>query len=135
MTLDELGQHITPRALRLVNLLSKWWDDQDHEAAAEFKWTYYQRILSDPEAITIKILDRADNLWDMTRMLKSPGLKRGQVSWADRYARKTMAEFGPLIDQCIHPEAIVLYNNHLKMSMTAVANYHEMSAVPSQSTR
>lgn len=132
ITLSDLEQDITPRALHLVDLLTKWWDDQDHEAAAEYKYEYYHRILGDPEAVTIKVLDRVDNLSDMTKMLSVPGLKKGQVRWAERYARKTMAEFGPLIDKCTFPMAIQRYHEHLRLCLSAISKYYELSALSTQ---
>jgi GTP pyrophosphokinase len=79
------------RVAHLVHLLTQWWaDDAPQPIKAEAKPKYYGAILKEPEAMDIKLLDRADNLWSMVRMLPS---NRG---WAERYLKRTLDEVGPV---------------------------------------
>lgn len=87
--LRELG--VSARTTAIVKTLSKWWSDHaSQEEKNEGKVVYYANIISDPEVLTIKLLDRADNLWEMRRDLDEP---YGNLKWSRNYARKTRTEF------------------------------------------
>ena len=90
------------RTLELVHILTKTYgDDAPEDVKAVEKPKYYARIMSDPDAITLKVLDRIDNMRDMRRMLEGLDLTltrdRGRKRWAQRYLEKTRDEFQPLI--------------------------------------
>jgi (p)ppGpp synthase/HD superfamily hydrolase len=82
------------RVVRMVSLLTKLPKSYEEEfGEAKAKQVYYGRILTDPDAVFCKIVDRIDNLRDATRTaLGSPTMKR----FAARYLAKTLAEFPPL---------------------------------------
>lgn len=83
------------RVAELVRLLTKWWpDDAAADIKNEGKPVYYGAIASDAEALAVKLLDRADNLESMVRMLP-----RGR-DWALRYHRKSTREVAPLAEVC-----------------------------------
>lgn len=75
---DELERHFPARVVELVVLLTK--------PRSGDKAQYYAGILLDQEAVELKLLDRADNLFDMLRVL--PKEKR----WAKNYYEKTKVE-------------------------------------------
>ncbi|HEY9720437.1 MAG TPA: HD domain-containing protein [Oscillatoriaceae cyanobacterium] len=92
---SEIEAAFPPRTAELVRLLTKWWpDDASQEIKAEGQPVYYGAILQDADATALKLLDRADNLRDMVRMLPH---KR---DWAARYLRKTRREIAPIADEC-----------------------------------
>lgn len=112
LTLDDLiraGFH--GQTIAIVEVLSKWWSDEfvltaeglketirpkemHRRIREEFKPAYYAKIALEPEAVAVKLLDRADNLRDMVKALP------GQRSWAERYLRKTREELSPLAANC-----------------------------------
>ena len=73
---------------RAVHLLTKWWPD---DTSADDKTInmafYYDGILTNMDAINIKLLDRHDNLRDMLLLLPQ------KTSWVKKYLRKTEDEF------------------------------------------
>lgn len=81
---------IPDRTVTLVRLLTKWWVTADCPDNHEDKAEYYRRILTDPAALALKLLDRTDNLRDLRRVLPN---KR---KWAMAYAGKTIREFSLL---------------------------------------
>lgn len=85
------------RVIDLVEALTKWWPDGDKRQAELAKPSYYARILSDPDATALKLLDRADNLDDMLRILPS------SPRWCRNYLNKTAREFEPLYRACRNP--------------------------------
>jgi (p)ppGpp synthase/HD superfamily hydrolase len=90
-TLTDLRMHeFTPRTIVLVHLMSKL------PGGKASKSRYYDAILSDPDALLIKLLDRTDNLSEANVV----GIK--DKSFAPWYARKTRAEIAPLADACAH---------------------------------
>lgn len=90
-SLEDIQAAFPERVAHLVHLLTQWWpDDAPQPIKAEAKPQYYAAILKEPEAIDIKLIDRADNLWSMVRMLPS---SRG---WAERYLRRTRDEVDPV---------------------------------------
>lgn len=130
ITMKDLEQcGFPPRTLTIVQLLSKWWDNSRSEkeltveafkvhcerVRSEFKPAYYQRIAEDHDAVVIKLLDRADNLMDMVKVVHE---KR---PWATSYLRKTAAEFGPVLLANRNPQAIIRYNAALGMLSRALA--------------
>lgn len=100
------------RILTLVELLTKTYgDNASPEIKAVEKPKYYARILTDVEAVRLKLLDRTDNLRDMKRMVKRNPDER-LVKWAVRYCKKTEDEFGPLlarVDNSASPDAHIVW--------------------------
>lgn len=91
-SLDDIRRVFPERVAHLVHLLTQWWaDDAPQSIKVEAKPKYYAAILREPEAIDIKLIDRADNLWSMVRMLPR---NRG---WAERYLKRSTEEIGPLV--------------------------------------
>lgn len=104
ITREDLSQHFSPRVVELVHLLTQWWDDHaSQEIKKSEKPKYYSAILRDSEAINIKLLDRADNLNDMTRML--PNAR----SWAEKYLRRSLEEVGPLAEAADNPQCRAIF--------------------------
>lgn len=100
VTLDDLRERFPERVVHLVNLLTKWWPDDAHmNIKASEKPKYYGAILADPDAMAVKLLDRADNLQDMVRML--PRMR----GWAERYLKKTEREIRPILEACPNARA------------------------------
>ena len=84
-------ERFSARAIFLVRLLSKWWPEgTPPDLVAIYKRAYYAAIQTDPEAVQLKLLDRARNLEDMLKVVNT---KR---RWAEKYYRKTVSEIGPL---------------------------------------
>ena len=69
-------------------------DDAPPEVKRTGKPKYYGAILKDTEAIDLKLLDRADNVRDMVRVI--PKARR----WAERYLAKTELEIAPIWEAC-----------------------------------
>lgn len=116
-TLDDLAAHFPPRTLDLVRRMTKWWPD-DASAAVKLEGNprYYGAILEDPAATAIKLLDRADNLWSMVRML--PQLQ----DWAQRYYRKSQEEVAPLAEVAINREAAARFTAAHRALAAALEN-------------
>jgi GTP pyrophosphokinase len=94
-TIDKLSQHFPERTVHLVHLLTQTWSDHaSSEVKKAKKPSYYQGILGDVEAIQIKLLDRADNLRDMIRILPKA------TRWAENYYKSTESEMTPLFRIC-----------------------------------
>lgn len=93
-TADMAAAGFRPRTVELVSLLTKWWGLSVAPDAVENKAEYYRRILTDPDAIALKLLDRADNLDDMRRV------SADFVPWARAYFKKTGEEFAALRNAC-----------------------------------
>ncbi len=133
LTLDDLikvGFH--GETVALVKVLTKWWSDEfvltpggvkedlrpkdvQRRITEEFKPAYYARIANEPEAVCLKLLDRADNLHDMVKAL--PGERR----WAARYLEKTRREFGDLVHACQNARVIGRFNAALESLEKALA--------------
>jgi (p)ppGpp synthase/HD superfamily hydrolase len=92
------------RVVELVVLLTQSWaDDAPKEIKEREKPAYYAAILADPDAVCLKLLDRADNLRDMTRMLpRSP-------RWAEKYLHRSETELAPLYDACTNEGVRISY--------------------------
>lgn len=118
-TRDELSEHFPERVIRLVVLLTKWWPDDAHPSLkATEKPKYYGAILEDAEAMAIKLLDRADNLQDMVRML--PRMR----GWAERYLSKTEREIQPILEACPNERARTEYVKALADLQRALGRGH-----------
>ncbi len=108
VTLEDLEDRFPPRVVEIVRLLSKWWpDDAPNEIKIAENPKYYGAILRDPEAVDVKLLDRADNLLDIARML--PRARR----WAERYLMRTEKEVSPVFEISSNKEARRLYSQAL----------------------
>lgn len=91
-TIEEISAEFPPRVVELVTLLTKWWPEEAPKEVKERELhKYYAAILEDAEAIDLKLLDRADNLGDMVRMV--PKARK----WTERYLKKTDAQFPPIV--------------------------------------
>lgn len=116
--LEDLAALFPERVVRLVDLLTKWWpDDAPPDIKAREKPKYYGAILDDPEAMAVKLLDRADNLQDMVRML--PRMR----GWAERYLRKTEREIRPIAEACPNAMARELYARAIADLQAALAHH------------
>lgn len=82
-----------PESWTLVDLLTKKDDDKD---------AYYGWIRRNLAAVNLKLLDRADNLEDMFKMLRAtPRVDtiKGNLRWAQSYLKKSVLEINPLCDE------------------------------------
>ena len=105
VTQDEVDAAFGPEIGRLVAVLTKAWpDDAPAEVKRVGKPPYYAGIAADPVATAIKLLDRADNLESMVRMLPA------RSDWALRYWRQTAQEVGPLAARCRNQVAVEAYD-------------------------
>jgi (p)ppGpp synthase/HD superfamily hydrolase len=93
ITLEEVRRRFPDRVAHLVHLMTQWWPDDAPPAVKERERPkYYAAILEDPDAIHLKLLDRADNLHDMVRAI--PQSRR----WAENFCRRSKEEMSPLYD-------------------------------------
>lgn len=103
--LEDVGTQFPDRVVHLVRLLSKWWpDDAPQELKRTEKPKYYGAIEQDQDAMAIKLLDRADNMEDMVRML--PKARR----WAEKYLSKTEREIRPIYEASTNTVARTYYD-------------------------
>src|SRR5262249_13840726 len=117
-TLDILREKgVCTRTLTLVDYLTKTWEDKAFGPDIDvLKKAYYDRILTDPEAVALKILDRAHNMVSFTEVCQlNPSTYKGDhwsaVKWSFRYLKKTAIEFPPLLDVCQYPRAVEIFRN------------------------
>lgn len=116
VTREQLAARFPDRVTELVEVLTKWWpDDAPREVKAVGKPKYYGAILQDPDAMAIKLLDRADNLLDMVRTL--PRMR----AWAERYHSKTAREIQPIAEACPNRAAREAYGRALEELARALA--------------
>jgi len=89
ITLADLARdtRVSPRTLKLVTALTKWWSDHQQDQTAE-KAEYYGRILLDPEAIGLKVADRIDNISEMITLWNRDDIKNGTRRWIERTSRR-----------------------------------------------
>ncbi len=89
---EDLDAQFPPRVVELVRLLSQWWPD---DATEDVKRTevpkFYSAISKDPDALVIKLFDRADNLNEMAQTIGS------DPKWAELYLKKSFKEMAPLL--------------------------------------
>jgi (p)ppGpp synthase/HD superfamily hydrolase len=89
VTMDEIYDEFPIETGNIVKLLTKWWGDS---STADEKLAnnaiYYSGIMTNQDAINIKLLDRVDNLRDMLLLLPK------QTRWVQKYTAKTDKEFG-----------------------------------------
>lgn len=108
VTLEAIQAEFPARIAELVQLLTKWWpDDADPELKRREKPKFYGALLQDQEAIEVKLLDRADNLDDMVRMV--PRAR----AWAERYLKKTESELAPVLEASKNPRVQETYRRSL----------------------
>lgn len=131
LTLEDLRREFPEKVVRMVNLLTKWWaDDAPAEIKAVEKPKYYGTLLSEKgEAIEVKLLDRADNLVDMALMLPR---SRG---WAERYLKKTLKEFEPVLAVSENPRALSIYRAAVARLQKALASTPSEFRAASSSAR
>lgn len=117
VTIDELSAEFPERVVRLVRLLSQCWpDDAPNEVKERERPKYYREILTDTEAIDIKLLDRADNLLDMVRGL--PKVQR----WASKYLARTEPELAEVYAASQNEYARSFYQSALEKLRLALRN-------------
>lgn len=82
----------------LVELVTKWWESgvPDPKLEAEYKSRYYEDILRETRACSLKILDRIDNLRDFAKVAR---MGPSSHKWAERYLLKTKKELIPISDK------------------------------------
>lgn len=119
---EDLESEFPPRVVQLVKLMTQWWADH---APKEVKQTevpkYYAAILKDPDAVALKLLDRADNLNDMADTIAvSP-------SWAARYLKKSLDEMPPLLASRANPKATEICLAAIERLKAAVNRYQSRS--------
>ncbi len=123
VTYEELSRKFPSRVVELVRLLSHWWDDQapDHVKNAELP-KYYAAILKDPDAISLKLMDRADNLNDMAETVNVT------PKWAERYLKKSKREMKALLQAPeANPASCRLYQRALDRLTQALERHHQTS--------
>ncbi len=132
----DLACDFPPVVVRLVARLTKWWaSDATPEDKAVNTPLYYEHIAADPVALDLTLLDRADNLTDLVRMLdalatpdsaSSPGDVGdfGQhYRWAVRYATATRADFGPLVPRVTNVGIVTDFTHALDVMEQAIDRY------------
>lgn len=104
-SLEDLADRFPPRVVDLVRRLTKWWpDDAPGDVKRAGNPVYYGAIREDADALAVKLLDRADNLWSMVHML--PRAR----SWAVKYLRKSLEEVAPLAGACTNAVAVAAFS-------------------------
>lgn len=94
------------RTIVLARLLTKWWESGDEEEDGD-KPAYYARILEDPDAVALKLLDRTDNMQDVARIVTA------RREFAERYLKKTRREFAPLLERCDNAYVMRVFQERL----------------------
>lgn len=126
-TVEELEAEFPSEVVGVVLLLTQWWED---EAPIEFRrreWPkYYGAIARNPDALNIKLLDRADNLNDMARAIHVVRTKR----WAEVYWRRTQEEFVPLMNANPDPFCLSAYENALAALRSQLDGHVEVRPQP-----
>jgi (p)ppGpp synthase/HD superfamily hydrolase len=105
------------RTYELTFALTKWWED-GHPSQVQIanKQAYYTEIIR-VGAVTLKILDRVDNLYDFAKMAR---MSPSNHAWAGRYLTKTQSEFQRLLDACPSGQAIKWFNTAMDTLSDAV---------------
>lgn len=89
---EDLDDQFPPRVVELVRLMTQWWpDDASEEVERVEVPKYYNAILRDPDALVIKLFDRANNLNDIAQTIGA------DPKWAERYLKKSFKEMAPLL--------------------------------------
>lgn len=142
------AREVPTEALRFVHLLTKWWDRTcPPELVRANKVRYYADILADERVTRLKVIDRLDNLRDLSRVLSSgievgieipgpgdpeeptkappfeiPGViskRLAIINWATAYADKTREEIKPLLESIgIDTPAARLKSHFYEMQQT-----------------
>lgn len=120
-SLTDLARQFPPRVVELVDRLTKWWpDDASRTLKQAESPRYFAKLLADAEAVELKLLDRADNLNDMARMLPKA------ASWARRYLTKTELEFEQVVAHSRNEAVQALYKaavSRLKASLEGLPEW------------
>lgn len=117
--IEDLDGRFPPRVVELVRLLTQWWpDDASAETKASEIPKYYEAILKDQDAITLKLFDRADNLNDMADTISLA------PKWAERYLKKSQIEMVPLLKACTCLKAQTACKQALEKLQKAVDRIH-----------
>ncbi len=97
IAVQHLKRHFPMEVVKGVVTLTKWWGESIREPnAAQYKERYYREIAQNNWATMVKLLDRADNLWDI--------MASGDMKWLTKYYTKTVQEFEPLVKAVTVPE-------------------------------
>jgi guanosine-3',5'-bis(diphosphate) 3'-pyrophosphohydrolase len=82
-----------PRVVHLVDLLTEPKGVEEAKKTEAFQ-QYLRRLVADPDAASLKTIDRTDNINDMIRSAHvSPDLNR----WSRRYLGKTLRDFPTIV--------------------------------------
>lgn len=114
-SLEEVRKRFPGRVAHLVHLMTQWWpDDAPVEVKKRERPKYYAAILEDPDAIHLKLLDRADNLRDMVRAIPQAG------RWAENFYRRSVEELAPIFEASNNERVREIYNaalNDLRVAL------------------
>lgn len=130
VTQADLENDFSPRVVELVLLLTQWWPD---DAPVEIKRVevpkYLEKIAQDPEAVAIKLLDRADNVFDLAKSVVHV------PDWATRYFNKSELEMKTFLENCIYPLAIQRFQAamvELKKALTLIEPFNLDKQLPKE---
>ena len=114
-TLEEVRRQFPERTVELVHLLTHWWpDDAPPDVKEREKPNYFAAILRDPEAVDLKLLDRADNLNDMVK------IRDRAQRWAEKYYRSSVNDLGPLYEASKNERVRSIYSRALTLLRDAL---------------
>jgi guanosine-3',5'-bis(diphosphate) 3'-pyrophosphohydrolase len=92
VTIEDLYD-FPPRVVELVELLTEPKNVDESKKTEAFQ-QYLRRLVTDPDAASLKTIDRTDNINDMIRSAHvSPDLNR----WSRRYLGKTLRDFPTIV--------------------------------------
>jgi GTP pyrophosphokinase len=100
VTLQDLCEDgYSAETVQIVALLSKWWPEgTSKDDKAPLMKQYFNRLVTNQQAINIKLLDRVDNLRDMERLLSH------KTGWAKKQIEESEGEgFQRLYSLCDTP--------------------------------
>lgn len=117
-TLDDLRDRFPAEVVDMVSRLTKSWTPDDPDVAG-CKAAYYAGILGCPDAISLKMLDRIDNLQDMRRVLPR------SENWARKYLRKTREEFVEMYAACTNEQVKALFDETLESLEQKLSFYEQ----------
>lgn len=105
MDMETIVLKYGPNISNIVRLLTKTWEnDQVTPDQQQInKRNYYDGIMSNIDAVHVKLLDRIDNLKDMASDL--PNKSR----WASKYLAKTIKEVDPIYEKATNEAIKTLY--------------------------
>jgi hypothetical protein len=100
---------IPARTIGLVLLLTKWWNRGNSTIYKPDQNSYYLSILTDPDAVDLKLLDRADNLTEATLALRANEVPPRELKWVVSYFEHSTRDMAPLLSASKRPAVIYRY--------------------------